>query len=235
MENNFEKENEMNFEDIQHTAEEITVEEPKTFNWKKEVGEWVVAIVVAVILATIIRTFFFTLVQVSGPSMENTLQDGDKLVVVKFNYTPEQGDIIVFRPDWHHNEPYIKRVIATEGQTVDINFATGTVYVDGEVYEENYIKNSTTDRYDVKFPLTVPEDCVFVMGDNRRQSHDGRSLDVSSIKDNGTDDDYYYSDLDEETGKIVEKPIYYGCVHEEDIMGKAAFRLWPFSSFGGLN
>ncbi len=225
---------ENNFENMENFNEEIMTEEPKGFDWKKEVKEWVVAIVVAVILAVIIRTFLFTLVQVSGPSMENTLQNGDRLVVVKLNYEPKQGDIIVFRPDWHPNEPYIKRVIATEGQTVDINFRTGTVYVDDKVYEENYIKNSTTDRDDVQFPITVPEDCVFVMGDNRQQSHDGRSLDVSSIKDDGDNDDFYYSDFDSETGKIVEKPIYYGCVHEDDIMGRAVFRLLPFNTFGVL-
>ncbi len=234
MENNFENIDKNEFEDIQQTNEEITTEEPKAFNWKKEVREWFVAIVVAVILATIIRTFLFTLVQVSGPSMESTMHTGDRLVVVKLNYTPKQGDIVVFRPDWHPNEPYIKRVIATEGQTVDINFRTGTVYVDGEVYEEDYIKNATNNNGDVRFPITVPEDCVFVMGDNRQQSHDGRSLDVSSIKEDAEENDYYYSAFDEETGKIVEKPIYYGCVHEDDIMGKATLRIWPFNKFGIL-
>ncbi|MEE1042845.1 MAG: signal peptidase I [Clostridia bacterium] len=225
---------ENNFENIEYSNEEILTEEPKSFDWKKEVKEWCVSIVVAVILALVIRTFFFTLVQVSGPSMENTLQNGDRLVVVKFNYEPKQGDIIVFRPDWHPNEPYIKRVIATEGQTVDINFRTGKVYVDDVIYDEPYIKNVTNNNGDVKFPLTVPEDCVFVMGDNRQQSHDGRSLDVSSVKDDGYADDYYYSYFDGETGKIVEKPIYYGCVDEDDIMGKAVLRLWPFNTFGGL-
>lgn len=234
MENNFENNNEMEFENIQQTTEEIMTEEPKAFNWKKEVGEWFVAIVVAVILAAIIRTFLFTLVQVSGPSMESTMHTGDRLVVVKLNYTPEQGDIVVFRPDWHPNEPYIKRVIATEGQTVDIDFRTGTVYVDGEVYEENYIKNKTNNNGDVQFPITVPENCVFVMGDNRQQSHDGRSLDVSSIKEDAGEDDFYYSAFDEETGKIEKKAIYYGCVHEDDIMGKATLRLWPFNKFGVL-
>jgi len=225
---------ENNFENMENLNEEIMTEEPKSFNWKKEVKEWVVAIVVAVIAAFIIRTFFFELVLVSGPSMENTLQDGDRLVVVKLNYEPKQGDIIVFRPDWHPNEPYIKRVIATEGQTVDINSRTGAVYVDGNIYEEAYIKNTTEKNGDVQFPITVPEDCVFVMGDNRQQSHDGRSLDVSSVKEDAAEDDYYYSYFDSETGKIVEKPIYYGCVHEDDIMGKASFRLLPFSTFGKL-
>lgn len=238
MENNMENEN-----FVSENSDEVTTEEPKKTDWKKEIREWVVAIIVAVIVAFVIRTFFFELVQVSGPSMESTMHTGDKLVVVKLNYTPKQGDIIVFRPDQHKDEPYIKRIIATEGQTVYIDFningTNGTVYVDGEVYEEDYIKNPTTRNGDVNFgtmsdPLVVPEDCVFVMGDNRLQSHDGRSLDVSSIKEEGTEGDYYYSYVDPETGSVTEAPIYYGCVHEDDIMGKAIFRLWPFSKFGSL-
>lgn len=238
MENNFENEN-----TLDESTEEIIVEESKKFDMKKEIKEWAMAIVVAVILAFIIRTFFFEMVQVSGPSMESTMHTGDKLVVVKFNYTPKQGDIVVFRPDQHPNEPYIKRVIATEGQSVYIDFdrtgANGTVYVDGEVYEETYIKNPTDRNGDVDFgtmndPLIVPEDCVFVMGDNRMQSHDGRSLDVSSIKENATEDDYYITYLNEETGSMEDVAIYYGCVHEDDIMGKAIFRWWPFNKVGRL-
>ena len=230
MDNNFENEN-----IVENDFDEITTEEPKkSFNLKKEIGEWAVAIVVAVVLAFIIRTFLFELVQVSGPSMENTLHTGDRLVVTKLNYTPKQGDIVVFRPDQHPNEPYIKRVIATEGQTVDIDFARSIVYVDGEVYEEDYIKNDTNNKYDVQFPLTVPEDCVFVMGDNRQQSHDGRSLDVSSIKENADEGDVRITYIDENTGKQTEDAIYYGCVHKDDIMGRAVFRLWPFNKFGGL-
>ena len=80
------------------------------------------------------------------------------------------------------------RVIATEGQTVDID-SRGIVYVDGKVLDEDYIKNTTTLNGDVQFPITVPEDCVFVMGDNRQGSHDGRSLDVSSVVEKPDGDD----------------------------------------------
>lgn len=238
MENNFENENVVN-----ETSDEITTEKPKKFDLKKEIMEWIGAIVVALVLVFIIRTFFFEMVQVDGPSMENTMHTGDKLVVVKLNYTPEQGDIVVFRPDMHPDTPYIKRIIATEGQSVYIDFniagENGTVYVDGEVYDEIYIKNPTNRNGDVNFgtmddPLIVPENCVFVMGDNRMQSHDGRSLDVSSIKESGTEDDYYYSYVDSATGNVEDVAIYYGCVHEDDIIGKAVFRWWPFSKIGGL-
>lgn len=215
---------------------EITTQPQKPpFDWKKEMGEWAVAIIAAVVIAFIVRTFFFTLVCVSGPSMEETLHTGDRLIVTRFNYTPKAGDIIVFKPDFHSSEPYIKRVIATEGQTVDIDFARGTVYVDGEALEEDYIKNLTQRQSDVVFPITVPEGCVFVMGDNRMESHDGRSLDVSSIKSEGVgDSDFRYSYVDEKTGEIKEDAIYYGCVDIDDIIGKARFRLWPLDKFGSL-
>ncbi len=238
MENNFENENIVN-----EISEEITTEEPKKFDWKKEIKEWVVAIVVAVVVAFVIRTYFFELVQVDGPSMESTMHTGDRLVVVKLAYEPKQGDIVVFRPDMHKDTPYIKRVVATEGQSVyidfDLNGQNGVVYVDGEVYDEPYIKNPTNRNGDVDFgtksdPLVVPEGCVFVMGDNRMQSHDGRSLDVSSIKENGEEGDYHYTYADSKTGEVIEAPIYYGCVDEEDIMGKAVLRIWPFGKFGML-
>ncbi len=238
MENNFENEN-----IVDELSDEITTEEPKKFDFKKELKEWFVAIVVAVVVAFVIRTYFFELVQVDGPSMESTMHTGDRLVVVKLGYEPEQGDIVVFRPDMHKDTPYIKRVVATEGQTVYIDFdangQNGIVYVDGELYDEPYIKNPTNKNGDVDFgrrsePLVVPEDCVFVMGDNRMQSHDGRSLDVSSIKETGDEGDYYYTYSDFETGKVIEAPIYYGCVHEDDIMGKAVFRIWPFEKLGVL-
>lgn len=238
MENNFDNENIVN-----EISDEVTTEEPKKFDFKKELKEWVVAIVVAVVVAFVIRTYFFELVQVDGPSMESTMHTGDRLVVVKLGYEPEQGDIVVFRPDMHKNTPYIKRVVATEGQTVYIDFDSngqnGIVYVDGKVYGEPYIKNPTNRNGDVDFgrksrPLVVPEDCVFVMGDNRMQSHDGRSLDVSSIKETGDENDYYYTYSDFETGEVIEAPIYYGCVHEDDIMGKAVLRIWPFEKLGVL-
>lgn len=246
MENNFENENIINdgneeikdekpeFDEDDYEEEEITSEKRKGKGIMRELAEWVVAFAVAIVLALIIRTYFFTLVAVSGPSMDNTLHDGERLVVVKFNYTPEQGDIIVFEPDLYPETPFIKRIVATEGQTVDID-SRGVVYVDGKVLEEDYIKNSTNLMgRDVEFPITVPEDCVFVMGDNRQGSHDGRNLDVSSVKENPTDEDEYYAFRRQDDGMIMEEALYYGCVHEDDIMGKAVFRFWPFGRFGGL-
>ena len=240
MNNEFEKENTFDDEEFDLTEEleneEITTEEGQKKSVKREILEWIVAIVVAVAVAFIIRTFFFTLVTVSGGSMDNTLQNGQKLVVSRFNYTPEQGDIIVFTPDLHPDTPYIKRIIAVEGQTVDID-KRGVVYVDDKVLDEPYIKNTTVLNGDVQFPITVPEDCVFVMGDNRQGSHDGRSLDVSSINENPVAEDQktaFRIINDNGTVSVREEYLYYGCVHEDDIMGKAVLRFWPFGKFGGL-
>lgn len=184
-------------------------QEPKV-NWKKEVWEWTQAIVLAVVIALIIRNFFFTLVLVDGPSMENTLHTNDRLFVNRFMYEPKTGDIVVFTPEKYPKKPFIKRVIATEGQTVDIDFETGTVVVDGEVLDEPYIKVPTTRKGDVDFPVTVPEGYFFAMGDNRGNSHDCRDADVG--------------DTDNTSGLVSEKRL----------MGKALFRIWPFNKFGSL-
>ncbi len=254
MDNEFEKDNIIENEDTEVEAEvtetdaddeEVTDEREKKKSIKSELMEWAVAIVIAVVAAFVIRTFFFTLVAVDGNSMNNTLQNGERLVISRFNYTPKQGDIIVFTPDFHPNTPFIKRVIATEGQTVDIVFDAngnnGIVYVDGKELDEVYINAKTSDNGNVKFPITVPEDCVFVMGDNRTPggSHDGRSIDVSSINENPSASDtkttVIYHNTEKGTIETREEYIYYGCVHNDDIMGKAVFRFWPLDSFGGLN
>jgi signal peptidase I len=190
--------------------ETIAKNAPAKFNWKKEVFEWAEAIIIAVVIAFIIRTFFFTLVLVDGPSMENTLHTGDRLFVNRFRYTPKNGDIVVFIPESTPNKPYIKRVIATPGQVLDIDFNTGVVTVDGKVLDEPYIKGPTTRAGDVKFPVTVPEGYFFAMGDNRANSHDSRNINVGS-KDNNS-----------------------GLIKNESVMGKALFRIWPLSKIGSL-
>lgn len=126
----------------------------------------------------------FRAVVVVGDSMFDTLVQGDRLLLVSnLLYTePKQGDIIVASKDSFRNgECIIKRVIATEGQVVDIDFTTGTVYVDGEVLEENYLYSGTYYAEGMKFPLTVDEGCIFVMGDNRMDSKDSRSPEIGLI------------------------------------------------------
>ena len=139
--------------------------------------EWVQALVCSVLTVVLIFTFAVRIVRVSGESMRETLQDQDMLVVLN-NWLCggyEQGDIVILqRDDFYGGEPIVKRVIATEGQTVDIDFDAGVVYVDGTALEEPYTREPTWTQEGTEFPLTVPEGCVFVMGDNRNDSDDSR-------------------------------------------------------------
>lgn len=187
----------------QTTAVPADVKPP--FNWKKEALDWVTSIAVALIIALLIRRFVFTLVRVDGPSMNPTLTHNDTLFTSRLMYTPKVGDIIIFRPPANPKTPYVKRVIATEGQTVDIDPLTGTVTVDGKAYDEPYIAEpiQPSRMGDMEYPFTVPEGTVFVLGDNRNNSHDSRDSDV-------------------------------GAVPVKNIIGKAQFRLLPLSTFGSL-
>ncbi len=142
--------------------------------WKKELLEWIESLAIAVVAALLIVNFVFTLVRVSGASMEPTLQNNNSLFVLRLGYEPKNGDIIVFKPVGDPKKHYIKRVIATEGQEVDIR--DGKVYVDGEELSEPYIQGTTYDRYNTVYPKIVPEDCVFALGDNRENSRDSRDM-----------------------------------------------------------
>lgn len=132
----------------------------------------------------LILMLVFRVVVVSGSSMLPTLVSGDRLLLLStpLYHTPSYGDIIVASKDsFEDGEPIIKRVIAVEGQTVDIDFSTGTVYVDGVALNEPYINNLTTLSEGVNFPLVVEDGCVFVLGDNRGRSQDSRSPLIGQI------------------------------------------------------
>ena len=131
----------------------------------------------------LVFTFVARLIGVDGPSMVPTLQNGDRLVVVSSllynDYKP--GDIVVARKDSFMSDPIVKRVIAVEGQTVDIDFDTGCVYVDGELLDEPYINELTLRDEGTEFPLTVGEGEVFLMGDNRNRSSDSRDPSLGTV------------------------------------------------------
>lgn len=142
----------------------------------REAYEWARSLVSAVLIITLVFTFAVRMMGVSGPSMIPTLQDGDRLIVVNATLCGdyEVGDIVIARKMSFSDEPIVKRVIATEGQTVDIDFDLGRVYVDGVELQEDYINDLTYLEEGTEFPLTVPEGSVFLMGDNRNHSNDSR-------------------------------------------------------------
>ena len=137
-------------------------------------------------LAIIMVVFllFFRLVVVSGPSMYSTLWDGDWLLVLgnTFYQEPQKGDIIIAsKQSYNAGEPIVKRVIATEGQKVDIDFEAGIVYVNDVALAEDYTYTMTNVDEGMEFPLIVSEGCVFAMGDNRNRSRDSRYPDIGLI------------------------------------------------------
>lgn len=155
----------------------------------------------AFIIIAVVFTFVFRLVGVDGSSMTNTLQHGDWLLTVnKESY--ERGDIVVITEPNYFNEPLIKRVIAKGGETVDIDFATGIVYVDGVALKEPYTREDfiLPKIDDIDFPYTVPEGHIFCMGDNRNGSTDSRS-------------------------NLI------GPLDERYVLGKAVVRILPFGDF----
>ena len=171
-------------------------------------------IVTAMIAVIILFSFVFRIPTIDGNSMNDTLFNGERVIISNVMYEPKYGDIVVISRNYtndsenieRYSMPIIKRVIATEGQTVDIDFEKGIVYVDGKELKEDYTRTPTNLSYDIKFPVTVKENCVFVMGDNRNDSLDSRS---SQIGDGGMIDKRY-------------------------ILGKAFLRIFPFNKFGKI-
>ena len=149
----------------------------------KDFYEWVQALVCSVLVVVMLFTFVIRMIGVDGHSMVPTLQDGDRLLVLNSMLYDDYkyGDIVVLRKSSFLSEPIVKRVIATEGQTVDIDFSTGSVYVDGVLLKEDYINELTFTEEGTEFPLTVPEGSIFVMGDNRNHSNDSRDSRLGTV------------------------------------------------------
>ena len=181
---------------------------------RKSLWEWLETIVISCLIVVFIFTFIFRVVGIDGDSMLDTLVDKDRVIVSNMFYTPKQGDIVVISRNYNNDlldtsdasSPIIKRVIATAGQTVNIDFVSGIVFVDGEPLNETYTKTPTNQPGDIEFPVTVPDNCVFVLGDNRNESLDSR---FSWIGD-------------------------YGMIDTRYILGKALFRIFPFNKIGGI-
>lgn len=175
--------------------------------FSSELFGWGESLMAVLIFFVVIFTFFVRLIGVDGTSMYPTLQDRSIMLVSNLGYTPEKGDIVVLRKEgFYSDQPIVKRVIATGGDTIDIDPVTGDVIVNGEVLDEPYIleKINTLERMgDLTYPQTVPEGCIYVLGDNRNGSTDSR-----------------WSSL--------------GMVDERYVLGHVLSVVFPFSDFGSV-
>lgn len=153
-------------------------------DWKQNLTLYLHDIVHMLSVTLIVFMLLFRIVVVSGPSMNRTLLNGDLLLLLSNSLyrDPQPGDVVVAAKDSFDNgKPIVKRVIALEGQTVDINFEAGLVYVDDVLLQEDYINTPTNLWEGMDFPVTVEPGCVFVMGDNRNNSKDSRSPEIGQI------------------------------------------------------
>lgn len=149
----------------------------------RSVFRWLYAIVGVLFVFFMSWILFFQVVEVDGTSMMPTLNDGDRIVVSTLGYTPKRGDIVVIGASDEDGLCLVKRVIATENQVVTMDYSEGRVIVDGIVLKEDYLDELMTQRQkdEISYPYTVPEGCIFVMGDNRKVSKDSRSSAIKSI------------------------------------------------------
>ena len=146
--------------------------------------EYLHDVVYILALILVLFTFCMRVVIVSGSSMFSTLVDGDYLLLINRPLCGEleQGDIVVASMErFKDGEPIVKRVVATEGQTVEIDFRAGIVYVDGVALEEEYTYTPTHLSEGMEFPLVVEEGCLFLMGDNRGDSRDSRAPEIGLV------------------------------------------------------
>lgn len=155
---------------------------PPEVRSRRETYDWIQSLISALLICVLVFVFVVRVMDVNGSSMVPTLSNGDKLLVSGLFYEPERGDIVVFRKEsYDDNKALVKRVIAVAGDVVNIDFDRGIVYVNGEAVEEDYIDVLTTTKIDFIGPQTVPENCLFVLGDNRNASTDSRDKRIGMV------------------------------------------------------
>ena len=160
-------------------AEEVAAEKAKA---NKNTYEWIQSLVSALVVCVVVFLLFVRVIDVKGSSMLPTLVNGDKMIVSHLFYKPKAGDVIVLKKDeYDPNKALVKRIIATEGQEINIDFDNGKVYIDNKEIEEDYINDLTLTKLNFIGPKTVPEGCVFVMGDNRNASTDSRKTEIGMV------------------------------------------------------
>ncbi len=176
--------------------------------------EWVESLIIAIVVVGVVFTFLFRIVTVSGDSMWPNLHNNDRLVVSSWFYTPAKGDVVILKRTKGLTEPIVKRVIATEGDKIYIDYEAGDVYVNDHLLDESAYLDSNVKTYlsasssqeALDMPeegLVVPQGHIFVLGDNRTVSLDSRYASVGMV-------DTHY------------------------VLGKAQFMIFPFSRFGGV-
>ncbi len=141
--------------------------------------EWMSMLIGALVAVVVVFTVFFRVVGVSGDSMCNTLMNNDRLILITQFYSLDRGDIVVLYREGE--EPYIKRVIALEGDTIDIDDESGRVLLNGEALDEPYVRDGITPSMGFNGPYTVKKGEIFAMGDNRVWSLDSRQLGVFNV------------------------------------------------------
>lgn len=181
-------------------------DEEKT-SFKQDLYYWTQALIVVLVGLILACTLAGRVIRVVGSSMVPTLHQNDLLLLWSVGYTPQRGDVIVLRKESFMSYPVVKRVIATGGEHVTVDYTTGTVSVDGVALDEPYINELMVDTGSPNMTVldvTVPEGSVYVMGDNRNHSSDSRHQDL-------------------------------GTVDERYILGKALFRIFPLTAFGAVH
>lgn len=192
-------------EEILQPGQEKKGEEKTSF--KQDLYYWTQALIVVLVGLILVCTLAGRVIRVVGSSMVPTLHENDLLLLWSVGYTPQRGDVVVLRKESFMSYPVVKRVIATGGEHVTVDYATGTVSVDGVALDEPYLNELMVDTGSPNMTVldvTVPEGSIYVMGDNRNHSSDSRHRDL-------------------------------GTVDERYVLGKALCRIFPLTAFGAVH